>query len=67
MGTLNHHSVLINELRRHGITISVENVPAIVQAGIDNLLDRQGLELKPEDVTTLHLILHELRNENVKR
>ena len=65
---IDHHSAaLINELRRHGITVSADDVPGIIQTGIDNLLEGHGKELKPEDITTLHLMLHELRHENVKR
>lgn len=63
MGLINHTSALIAELRRHSIDVSPDDVPAIVRMGVDNLLDRSGLELKPEDVTTLHLITHSLRNE----
>jgi EAL domain-containing protein (putative c-di-GMP-specific phosphodiesterase class I) len=64
MAMIDHHSAaLINELRRHGITVSVDDIPGILRSGIDNLLDQRGIELNPESVTVLHLILHELRSD----
>jgi hypothetical protein len=63
MAMIDHHSAaLINELRRHGITVTVNDVPGILRSGIDTLLERHGLELEPEAVTILHLITFELRN-----
>jgi hypothetical protein len=60
---IDHNSALINELSQHGITVTVNDVPGILRSGIDNLLDQRGIELNPESVTVLHLILHELRSD----
>lgn len=61
---IDHSAALINELQRHGITISVDDIPGILRSGIDTLLDRHGLELKAEDTTVLHLILHSIRERD---
>lgn len=63
MGLIDHTAALIAELRRHSIDVSPDEVPGIVHSGIDNLLDRRGIELSPEEVTTLHLITYELRKD----
>jgi hypothetical protein len=57
-----HESALINTLATHGITIGSEDVPQVLKQGIDNILSKHGVELPSEEVTTLHLILFELRN-----
>lgn len=56
-----HCAALINHLQGHGIHVCGAEVREVINIGIDEFLRRRGVMVGDEDLTTLHLICHELK------
>lgn len=57
-----HVSALITEAQRQGITITPEDVPEILQSGMDKFIARRnGQDILEKRMLGIYLILNELR------
>lgn len=57
-----HITTLINALKAHGVSITAEDIPEVQRLGADEYVNRQGIEIKDEDMSLLHMILHEINS-----